>query len=332
MKADTCGCCELPASTPITAFNRPGLTAIVFRVGTYSSFRQSMLQRIARTQALSALQTRSDDDYAVTLLDMWATVADVLTFYEERIANEGYLRTARFRDSILRMARLLDYQLRPGVAATTLLAFTLDKNASLQIPIGLRVQSVPADDEEPQIYETLESILTDAKLNSLRILPAPEGFNPLAKGSTSGILAPGPEGLAAAAAISPGNRFLLFKFDELEELVVRELRVDEDRVSLSWSGPVQGSKWSFDSEAYATNRTFRVFGYNAPTQYMEAVETPAGSGDFIWTRRTLADTDYTYTITNSVLELDSKYEGIAVGTRLLISQPGITNDLVTASR
>jgi len=167
MKADTCGCCELPGSTPITAFNRPGLTAIVFRVGTYSSFRLSMLQRIARTQALAALQTRSDDDYAITLLDMWATVADVLAFYEERIANEGYLRTARLRDSILRMARLLDYQLRPGVAATTLLAFTLDKNASLRIPIGLRVQSVPADDEKPQINETLESILADAKLRNL---------------------------------------------------------------------------------------------------------------------------------------------------------------------
>lgn len=331
MKADTCSCCELPASTPISALNRPGLTAIVFRVGTYSSFRLSMLQRISRMQALSALQTRSDDDYAITLLDMWAMVADVLTFYQERIANEGYLRTARLRDSILRMARLLDYQLRPGVAATTLLAFTLDKNTSLQIPVGLRVQSVPADDEKPQIYETLESILADTKLNNLRILPAPEGFNPLAKGSTSGILAPGPEGLAAAAAISPGNRFLLFKSDELEELVVRELRVDEDHVSLIWSGPIQGSKWSFDSQAYAINRTFRIFGYNAPTTYMEAVETSAGSGDFIWTRRTFTDASYAYTPAGNVLELDSKYEGIAVGTRVLISQPGISNDLVTVT-
>ena len=134
MKADTCGCCELPAGTPIAVFNRPGLDAIVFRAGTYSSFRQSMLQRLAGQHALSGLQTRDDDDYAITLLDMWATVADVLTFYEERIANEGYLRTGRLRDSILRMARLLDYQLRPGVAATTLVAFTLDKGASLRIP------------------------------------------------------------------------------------------------------------------------------------------------------------------------------------------------------
>jgi uncharacterized phage protein gp47/JayE len=325
MKVDTCGCCEVSAATPITAFNRPGLTAIVFRVGTYSSFRLAMLQRISRLQALAALQTRSDDDYAITLLDMWATVADVLTFYQERIANEGYLRTARLRDSILRLARLLDYQLRPGVAATTLLAFTLDKNASLRIPIGLRVQSVPADDEKPRIYETLEPIHADARLNSLRILPAPEGFNPLAKGSTSGLLAPGPEGLAAAAALSPGNRFVVFQptTGQIEELIVRALRLDEDRISLVWSGPIQNVNWHFDSPAYAVNRTFRIFGYNAPATYMEAVETPANSGNFVWHRRTLT---YTYSLPGgNVVELDAKYDGIAVGSKLLISQSDLNS-------
>jgi hypothetical protein len=328
MKVDTCGCCEVSAATPITACNRPGLTAIVFRVGTFASFRLAMLQGISRLPALAALQTRSDDDYAITLLDMWATVADVLTFYQERIANEGYLRTARLRDSILRLARLLDYQLRPGVAATTLLAFTLDQNASLRIPLGLRVQSVPADDEKPQVYETLESILADARLNSLRILPAPEGFNPLAKGSTSGILAPGPEGLAVAAAMSPGNRFLVFEptTAQIEELTVRELRAEDGRISLLWSSPIQSSAWNFNSPVYAVNRTFRIFGYNAPATYMEAVETPADSGNFVWHLRTLT---YTYTPPRiNVVELDAKYEGIAVGSRLLISQPG-SNTLVT---
>ena len=120
MNTDTCRCCELPPSTPLALSNRPGLEAVVFRAGTYSSFRLSMLQRIAGMPALSALHTRSDDDYVITLLDMWATIADILTFYQERVANEGYLRTARLRDSILQMARLLDYHLKPGVAATTL--------------------------------------------------------------------------------------------------------------------------------------------------------------------------------------------------------------------
>src|SRR5207244_11594930 len=44
---------------------------------------------------LAALRTRRRDDPAIALLDAWATVGDVLTFYSERIANEGFLRTAR---------------------------------------------------------------------------------------------------------------------------------------------------------------------------------------------------------------------------------------------
>jgi hypothetical protein len=287
-----------------------------------------MLQRVANTLALSALQTRRDDDYAITLLDMWATVADVLTFYQERIANESYLRTAVHRDSVLRMARMLDYHLRPGIAATTFLAFSLDKEATLQIPVGLRVQSVPVHDEQPQIYETLESILADANLNRSRILPPPEAFNPLAKGSTSGLLAPGPEGLESAAAISPGDRLILFD-SILEELIVRELRIEENRISLAWSGPIQNSIWNFTSNMRTFERTFRVFGYNAPSNYMEVSEPAAGN--FVWTRKVLADADYGYTYPEpNVLELDSKFEGIAAGSQLLISQAQpSSNQLVT---
>jgi hypothetical protein len=77
-----CGCCE-PGSppTPLTVENRPALSAIAYRIGTYSSFRQAMLEGIARSPELAALTTRRSDDYAITLLELWAAVADVLTFY-----------------------------------------------------------------------------------------------------------------------------------------------------------------------------------------------------------------------------------------------------------
>ncbi|HXB69529.1 MAG TPA: baseplate J/gp47 family protein [Candidatus Acidoferrales bacterium] len=319
MTSQNCGCCALPPQTPLEVTNRPGLSAIVFRAGTYGTFRLSMLQRIARTPALSALQTRSDDDYAITLIDMWATVADILTFYQERIANEGFLRTARLRDSVLRMARLLDYQLRPGVAAATLLAFTLDKDASLVIPVGLRVQSVPSDSEKPQIFETLESISADSLLNRVRVVPALVGVNPLAAGTTSAILAPGPEGLDAAASLNPNTRLLVWSGTEMEELAVRSLRVDEDRVVLTWSGPVQHPNWTLQSPVAAAARTFRIFGHNAPASYMEPVENPPGH--FIWTQRKF--TTYAYPpLPGGRIELDAKYEGIAAGTELLISEPG----------
>ena len=45
-KLDTCHCCEgLTAQTPVAVENRPGLSAIAYRVGTHSQFKQSMLAR-----------------------------------------------------------------------------------------------------------------------------------------------------------------------------------------------------------------------------------------------------------------------------------------------
>jgi hypothetical protein len=76
---------------------------------------------------LSGLSTRSTDDPAIALLDAWATVADVLSFYQERIANEGFLRTASERLSVLELARAIGYELNPGVAASTHLAFTVEE-------------------------------------------------------------------------------------------------------------------------------------------------------------------------------------------------------------
>ena len=52
------------------------------------------------TPDLAPLTTRVDDDYTVTVLDLWAAVADVLTFYQERYANEAFLRTATRRESV----------------------------------------------------------------------------------------------------------------------------------------------------------------------------------------------------------------------------------------
>ncbi len=102
----SCGCCEPTAGlTPLTVENRAGLSAIAYRVGTYSSFRATMLERIAPVPELAGLTTREDDDPSITVLSLWAAVADVLSFYQERYANEAFLRTATQRASVGRLAR-----------------------------------------------------------------------------------------------------------------------------------------------------------------------------------------------------------------------------------
>src|SRR5678816_3259797 len=163
-----CGCCEgIEASTPTLIANRPGLPKLLYRVGTHSTFLETMLARLSTLCLGSEEECRSDDglrplrkltsrdtsDPSIALLDAWAMVADVLTFYQERIANEGYLRTATERRSMLELARLIGYTLRPGVASSVYLAYTLENGHDVTIEPGNRVQSTPGPGEAAQTFE-----------------------------------------------------------------------------------------------------------------------------------------------------------------------------------
>ncbi len=169
--SDTCGCCTgLAGQTPVAIANRPGLSALAYRVGNHGTLFARMIARLSSKDypALAALRTRDPSDPAIALLDAWATVADILTFYQERIGNEGYLRTATERRSILELARLVGYELRPGVAASTFLAYLLEKDHEVEIPAGSRVQSVPGPGELPQTFETADPLKARAAWNNLQ--------------------------------------------------------------------------------------------------------------------------------------------------------------------
>jgi hypothetical protein len=202
----SCGCCQgLPPLDPET--NNPGLSAISYRFGSYATLFERMLAQIQSPNSmfdpppasipwvLSALSTRSPDDPAIAFIDAWAVVADVLTFYQERIANEGFLRTATERQSVLQLAREIGYELSPGVAASVYLAFTVEDvvgtgivaplpqtpktpNAPTQgaqtfnlgavtIPQGTKAQSIPAQGQLPQTFETSADLAARAQWNSL---------------------------------------------------------------------------------------------------------------------------------------------------------------------
>ncbi len=105
-----CWCCDrgTPVS-PRVIFNRPALSALNYRVGTFSSFRRAMIETIATEPLLLKWTSRDADDYGIEIVELWAYLADVLTFYQERIANEAFLRTTTQRDSLMRLAALIDY-------------------------------------------------------------------------------------------------------------------------------------------------------------------------------------------------------------------------------
>ena len=118
------------------------------------------------------MRTREEDDFTIALLDSCACMADVLTFYSERIANESFLRTATERRSVLAMARAIGYELDPGVAAKVMLSFNIEGGAGAPgtaiIPKGTKVQSISGPGEKPQVFETSLEFTAQAAWNELR--------------------------------------------------------------------------------------------------------------------------------------------------------------------
>ena len=174
-KNKPCGCCEdTKPATPLSTVNPAGLEALTYRIGTHGSFKASMIHALSRSNALRDLTVRNDNDPTIAFIDAWATVLDVLTFYQERIINEGYLNTATERRSILELARSIGYELKPGIAAGTYLAFTVEDAPgapdTVRVPVGTKAQSVPGQDEEPQIFETVEEIEARAEWNDIKTL------------------------------------------------------------------------------------------------------------------------------------------------------------------
>lgn len=168
-----CGCCEgTELITPQSTANRPGLPQLSYRIGTHAGFLETMKARLSGIEfpELDRLSTREGNDPSIALLDARATVADVLSFYQERIANEGYLRTAAERRSILELGRLVGYALRPGVSSSVFLGYTIEDSTKEEviIPAGSRVQSVPGPDELPQTFETSADLKARAEWNNLR--------------------------------------------------------------------------------------------------------------------------------------------------------------------
>ena len=99
----------------------------------YASFRRLMLDR------LSALvpdwQERNPADLQIALVELLAYVGDHLSYYQDAVATEAYLGTARKRISVRRHARLLDYFMHEGCNARTWLCLEASAN-DVPLPQG----------------------------------------------------------------------------------------------------------------------------------------------------------------------------------------------------
>jgi hypothetical protein len=279
---NACGCCNgISTRSPVLIQNRPGLSAIAYRIGDHADVLASMLARLSSHDhpALSRLRTRDKDDFSIALLDAYAGMADVLSFYQERIANESWLRTASERFSLQEMARLIGYRLNPGVAAETWLAFTVEDASGapekVRLDVGTRVQSVPGQDEKPQTFETVESFTARPGWNAIAAQTSipwkpQKGDRDLYLAGTNHQLKPGD-----VILIVGEHRRLNTGSERWDARLLEKVEVDtvNDRTRVSWRrglghiSPDTDPAGS-DLDVFVFRQQAALFGHNAPDPHV----------------------------------------------------------------
>lgn len=134
----------------------------------YAGFRQGMLNLIPLL--LPNWTDRSENDFGVVLIEMFAYVADILSYYQDRVANEAYLSTATQRRSVIELLRLIDYRVDPGLSATTYLHIDVTADVSITaLPYQAQTAGVPG---QPNVVFERTQPATLKLLNNGITLPA----------------------------------------------------------------------------------------------------------------------------------------------------------------
>ncbi|KYC37269.1 hypothetical protein WA1_47500 [Scytonema hofmannii PCC 7110] len=97
----------------------------------YASFRQLILDRLALI--MPDWQERHVPDLGITLVELLAYVGDYLSYYQDAVATEAYLDTARQRISVRRHVRLVDYAMHEGCNARTWVWLETENNTEINL-------------------------------------------------------------------------------------------------------------------------------------------------------------------------------------------------------
>ena len=100
----------------------------------YESFRQLILDRLALL--MPQWTERHVPDLGIALVEVLAYLGDYLSYFQDAVATEAYLQTARERISVRRHVRLVDYPMHEGCNARTWMFVGTDTDLALD-PLGI---------------------------------------------------------------------------------------------------------------------------------------------------------------------------------------------------
>jgi hypothetical protein len=301
---------QLPVCSPAETFpetirNRPGLDRLRYRVGDYANARRWLLEQLDRSEKLAAWTYRGADDPGIALYEGAALLIDSLTFYQEAYANEAFLRTATWRESVADLVRLLGYRLMPGVGGVGTFAFEIKSDKPVTIPTGVAIQAKVGTKSAD--FQTSEQIVALPWLSKLT-LTRPQTQPAITVGMSKLVVADGP-------ALAKNDRLVIgvataTGLDPFELVIVDAVDSWHGRTVVTLRGPITKITGAYTSlTAIKLDKTFHLTGHNSPETYMVAVDGGTAIG---------AAVTFAMKVPSPTLDLDPQVPDLALGTRLAI--------------
>lgn len=269
LHGDGCFCCS--PNERVSVDNRPGLPHFNYRIGNYGAIREWLFDRINQTPELLTWTHRAPDDPAVALLEGAAILGDILTFYQDTYANEAYLSTARWRENIAELVRLLGYRLSPALGGNATFAFELKKDEPVTIPAGFPLKATMETTGKPADFETREEITAYpwlSRFNLFRPLETPE-----IKAKTTEFYISAPEQLIWPIELKAGEKLIIGESDKdgtaqpsqltnAEIVTIESVRELHGQKIFKIKGALKRKTPVESLVAYRLGRTFHHFGSN----------------------------------------------------------------------
>lgn len=250
---------------------------------------------------------RAPDDPAVALLEGASMLGDILTFYQETYANEAYLRTARWRESIADLVRLLGYRLSPAVGGNAVFAFEFKKDQPVVIPASFPLKATLEELPKPAEFETTAAITAYPWLNRFNL------FRPLEDGdttpATTEFYISYPEQLLEPIDLKVGDRLMVGDSDlaalfgasslpNAEIVIVDSISQLHGRKTYKIKGNLKRTSNIGGLYAFRLGRTFHHFGSNHPGVNFDAYQG-ATSATMIDSNKPVTSTATVNTTTNT---------------------------------
>jgi hypothetical protein len=329
--------CAQPPVFPATIFNRPALNRIGYRIGDYARFRAHSLARLDQQLALELWTHRGPDDPGISLLECGAIAAEILAFYQELYANEAYLRTADWRESVARLVALTGYRLAPGLGGEAAFALAVSGERPVTVPAGFPFKADLDQLDEPAKFEGTEEVVCYPWLNQFSLYRKRLGPSTIVQGDTALELkaVTGDESLNARQAIefNPGDRIMLVPDSSMFEaggsytaqlrseiLVVDHVETVLDRIAIHFDGAVTVNHGT-TVRAYKIGRSFRHFGHNAPIR-IAALNEVTGRAVFnntVFNRVSGTSADLYSQFADNELAFDADVTDLPAGTGMIVS-------------